>query len=600
MLLTLLSLAGVATAHSWVEQMRNIAPNGTFVGKPGYARDFISRDSPGWSDSSIVYEISTAGGDVPTDTPMCKDNQQSPNQNDGFPRLQAQAGSLVALRYQENGHVTQPNIPEGKPKGGGLMYVYGTTQPLADEKLLGVHKQWTEDGTGGDKRGVLLATTDFDDGRCYQINNSPISTQRQAEFPHQADQLMGVNMWCQMDIALPTDAPSGQPYTLYWVWDWPTEGQGAHPQLYTTCMDVDIQKSGADAPGQQKIAKANYAQGQDLNNAAIPEQLAKLNPPSVAGGQGSGPQNAGGQSVGSSSPTTNSTGPTTASAGESTPPPVVTPPNISLTSSLGANNGGSAQATTASSRTTTAPLAPNVVVETQVATFTETFYMTRTLDAQPTGNPNQRRSLEQGQYPKENGINVLPLVIDDSSLTTSVTASAPDATESNETDFSDQDNNVSDGESPSFVFVEPVPSPSLSAASTSTEVASTTSPGSRSSTPVATVYSTSYTTIASSIPSASILSTTSISTNTVVIVTATTLRTTLVLPSTAAVKTLTTTFVAALPSETASTSHAEMKREDVSVSSSQQANTYRLRGRNAVFARPPVQDYSIPRPPTED
>lgn len=141
-----------------------------------------------------------------------------------------------------------------------------------------VHKVWNKEGTGGDKRGVLLATRNFDDGRCYQVNGDSISKQRQSEFPHTADQLMGVNLWCQSDIALPSNAPSGKPYTLYWVWDWPTL-PGVDPNLpkgkqeiYTTCIDVDVVANA----GAQSHVVASYVQDQSLNNAAIPAQLADI------------------------------------------------------------------------------------------------------------------------------------------------------------------------------------------------------------------------------------------------------------------------------------------------------------------------------------
>src|SRR5277367_3063736 len=107
----------------------------------------------------------------------------------------------------------------------------------------------------------------FDDGQCHQINSSPISQQRQQQFPHTADTLMGADLWCQHDIQLPANAPSGQPYTLYWVWDWPT-APGVDPnvpngkqELYITCMDVDI----VSRDGISDMASSGFIAGQDLN-----------------------------------------------------------------------------------------------------------------------------------------------------------------------------------------------------------------------------------------------------------------------------------------------------------------------------------------------
>ncbi|KAL4910920.1 hypothetical protein BDW74DRAFT_184542 [Aspergillus multicolor] len=260
-------------AHSWVEQLMVIAPNGTFVGSLGFPRGNVLRSDPSFSDTSMTYLIPTdSGGNI------CKDTQRKQVQTDGSPRLQASAGAAIALRFQENGHVTLPATQLGKPDNRGTIYVYGTADPKEDEKLLDIHKVWTEDGTGGDGRGVLLAQRNYDDGRCYQVNGGEISTKRQKEFPHEADQYMGGDLWCQADIALPSNAPSGKPYTLYWVWDWPTAA-GIDPSLpngkqemYSTCMDVDV----VDNSNSRMSNSANYDHDQSLNGASIPEQFNEI------------------------------------------------------------------------------------------------------------------------------------------------------------------------------------------------------------------------------------------------------------------------------------------------------------------------------------
>lgn len=275
-------LVATANAHSWVEQLTLIAPNGTFIGSPGYARGNVLRTSPGFNDNKMTYLIPPNGrvnqSDIlPTDK-LCKDTQRKQVQTDGSPRLQANPGTAVALRFQENGHVTLPELQPGKPKNRGTVYVYGTTNPKEDENLLDVHKVWNPQGTGGDKRGVLLSVQNFDDGRCYQINDGNISQSRQSEYPHQANKLMGADMWCQQDLALPANAPTGKPYTLYWVWDWPT-APGEDPSLpngkkeiYTTCMDVDV----VDRPPTHMDVEADYVKDQPLDRAAIPSQFADL------------------------------------------------------------------------------------------------------------------------------------------------------------------------------------------------------------------------------------------------------------------------------------------------------------------------------------
>ncbi|KAL5044064.1 hypothetical protein BDW71DRAFT_109394 [Aspergillus fruticulosus] len=278
-LILLAPLLTSAYAHSWVEQLVVIASNGSFVGSPGYPRGNVLRSSPSFSDTAMTYLLPPDGKTEVTETDnLCMDTQRKQVQTDGSPRLQASAGAAVALRFQENGHVTLPETQKGKPKNRGTIYVYGTTDPKLDEKLLDVHKVWTKDGTGGDGRGVLLAKRDYDDGRCYQVNGGEMSQKRQREFPHEADQYMGGDLWCQADIALPSNAPSGKPYTLYWVWDWPTAA-GVDPglpngkqEMYTTCMDVDV----VEHLDSRTSKDAEYDHDQSLNGASIPDQFNEI------------------------------------------------------------------------------------------------------------------------------------------------------------------------------------------------------------------------------------------------------------------------------------------------------------------------------------
>lgn len=294
--MVLITFLTTVNAHSWIEQMMVIAPNGTFVGSPGYSRGNVLRTSSDFSDTKMVHMLPSSGSKVQKSDAMCMNSQKKPEQSDDSPRLQAQPGSRIALRFQENGHVTLPQNQPGKPKNRGTVYVYGTTDPKEDEKFLDIHKVWNKDGTGGDKRGVLLSKQDFDDGRCYQVNGGKISQNRQTKFPHQADKTMGADMWCQQDIALPSNAPNGKPYTLYWVWDWPTEPGKDHSlpdgkqELYTTCMDVDV----TGGTKTQSRVQANYDKEQSLNLAALPDQFAEIY------GAGSGSQGAASSAASSS------------------------------------------------------------------------------------------------------------------------------------------------------------------------------------------------------------------------------------------------------------------------------------------------------------
>lgn len=108
---------------------------------------------------------------------------------------------------------------------------------------------------------------------------------------------MGANLWCQNDIALPTDIPTGKPYTLYWVWDWPTE-PGVDPnlpkgkaELYTTCIEIDV----IAKPGSKRRVKARQAPSpppspasqsalDHLNSAAIPAYVSSLTASPVPAG----------------------------------------------------------------------------------------------------------------------------------------------------------------------------------------------------------------------------------------------------------------------------------------------------------------------------
>ncbi|MCJ1250748.1 hypothetical protein MMC30_007976 [Trapelia coarctata] len=285
-LVVLVCLLDIASAHSWVEQLTVVALNGTFTGNPGFIRGNVKRGNPGFTDKMDLNQLPPVDRAnqtqlLPTD-PMCNPSQKKQAQSSDSPRLQASAGDTVALQYQENGHVTIPQNQPGKPANRGTVWIYGTTQALDNEMLLTIHKVWNTDGTGGDKRGRLLSTQNFDDGQCYQKGTQPISKDRQKEFPitHPIP-LMGSDLWCQNDIVLPSDVPAGKPYTLYWVWDWPT-APGVDPnipngkeELYTSCMDIDI-LAGDSAPASARKAVMAYDKGQAFQNAAVASYAANI------------------------------------------------------------------------------------------------------------------------------------------------------------------------------------------------------------------------------------------------------------------------------------------------------------------------------------
>ncbi len=283
-----------------MEELDVIDPKtGTFTGTPGYCRNNTKRTAVNFGDPLMVHILPSSNqpaieerdmipaldttGIAPNDT-MCKRSQYSQYQSNGSPRLQAAPGDLIALRYEENGHVTLPQNQPGKQANRGWVYIYGTSKPAFPELFLDVFGKW-DNATGGDQRGTLLATQPYDDGYCYQVNGGNISTHRQAQFPHTPDSIQGANLLCQNDLRLPTDLPTGQPFTLYWVWDWPTE-PGVDPSLpkgkaevYTSCIDIDI----VAKPGSKRRVKARQAPSpasqsalDHLNSAAIPEYVSSL------------------------------------------------------------------------------------------------------------------------------------------------------------------------------------------------------------------------------------------------------------------------------------------------------------------------------------
>ncbi|KAF1952843.1 hypothetical protein CC80DRAFT_478591 [Byssothecium circinans] len=257
-----LSLARVAAGHSWVEQLRNINDKGEYVGEYGYARGMVAKTDPGFDGNSMNYllpqEKEKSNPWIGEESILCHPNQRKAKQSsEKYPRLQAVPGKFIAMRYVENGHTTlledSTNVP--KPKAGGTIFVYGTTKPKEDEKLVDV-LQWTQDGQGGDKRGFVVGMNNFDDGRCYEMPRPELATkwfkERQKKYPNFAmgqasDNAPGnMGLFCETDVKIPEDAKTGQPLTLYWVWQWNTM-PGKDPtlptgksQYYTTCIDVDV------------------------------------------------------------------------------------------------------------------------------------------------------------------------------------------------------------------------------------------------------------------------------------------------------------------------------------------------------------------------
>ncbi|KAF2662039.1 hypothetical protein K491DRAFT_764656 [Lophiostoma macrostomum CBS 122681] len=251
----LVTLPGVL-GHTWIEQLRSIDDQGQYVGEYGYPRGMFAKTDPGYDGTKMNWQLpgvkETSFPFISANSTLCHPSQQKQQQSqEKYPRLQAKPGSFIAMRYMENGHITKSAVRIGKPEKGGTVYVYGTTQPKEDEKLANI-LQWTQDGQGGDKRGKIVAMNNFDDGRCYEVSSQPDSVERQKATPNfamgQADSGGPGNypLFCETNVAIPKEAATGSPYTLYWVWQWATEPKkdpglpNGQDEYYTTCVDIDV------------------------------------------------------------------------------------------------------------------------------------------------------------------------------------------------------------------------------------------------------------------------------------------------------------------------------------------------------------------------
>lgn len=260
---------GYVFSHSWVERLMVINTNGTMTGRPGYIRGAISRLNVSFFEDSHMQHLLPDGSGGQSSDRICRNSQTTRNYTAELPPLEARSGDFIAIQYQENGHVSLPELSPQK-SGSGEIYIYGTSFPQQFDSLDSIHKIWTLDGAGGDRRGRLLVIRSFDDTQCYQINRGRISRQRQEKIRKIAMDPQGADLWCQSDIQIPFDLPVSSWYTIYWVWDWPSAPSSLVPkgaaELYTSCMDVKI-VAGTRPNG------LTFDDEQDINFAGIKEQL---------------------------------------------------------------------------------------------------------------------------------------------------------------------------------------------------------------------------------------------------------------------------------------------------------------------------------------
>ncbi|KAI8684707.1 hypothetical protein NCS57_00137500 [Fusarium keratoplasticum] len=318
-----LALAGAtlissASAHSWVEYAYKLARNGTMIGNIGFPRGYVPRDStnPPFTDS-IPQNILPAAGQ-PAYSGQEVLNKFKLEKNPQHPMLEASAGDYIAIMHLENGHTTLPENQPKKPKNRGTLYFYGTTQPKEQEKLFDVHLVWNKDGTGGDKRGRLIATRNYDDGQCYQPNPGQLSTSRSSELAP-LGALPTKELACQSDIKLPDDLKAGDIYTIYWYWDWPdlnaekinmdatkngkfpwagtfmrgekdpngfTMDAIARNESYSSVIDIKITGAQADSFVAKDVESLDWVDDQNIYSAGIEAQMRNNYQVDVDGNEG--------------------------------------------------------------------------------------------------------------------------------------------------------------------------------------------------------------------------------------------------------------------------------------------------------------------------
>ncbi|KAF5027745.1 hypothetical protein F66182_123 [Fusarium sp. NRRL 66182] len=314
------TLISPTLAHSWVEYAYKLARNGTMIGSIGYPRGYVPRDStnPPFTDTIPQNILPQAGQPAYSGDEIL--NKFKLDENPQFPMLEASPGEYVALMHLENGHTTLPHNQPNKPKNRGTIYFYGTTKPKDEEKLFDVHLLWNKEGTGGDKRGKLIATRNYDDGQCYQPNPGELSTERSSELAPQGA-LPTKELACQSDIKLPDDLKPGEIYTIYWYWDWPdlnadkidmeatkdgkfpwagtfmrgekdpsgfTVDAIARNESYSSVIDIKITGPKAESFAAKGSHILEWVENQNIYSAGIKEQMKSNFQVDVDGNQGGG------------------------------------------------------------------------------------------------------------------------------------------------------------------------------------------------------------------------------------------------------------------------------------------------------------------------
>ena len=160
----------------------------------------------GRQDPNIDVETTYRILSIDTGVNVCKPEQQNPGQRPNFPKLSVNAGDLVEAQYLENGHIWQTLAGKNGPSAqSGTIYWYATQNPDPARTVDDVLK-WTTDGSGGDGKGRLLSTSNFDDGICIETGHE-VSTGRPGGP-------------CKSYFRVPADAEQGKDIEVIWLWDY--------------------------------------------------------------------------------------------------------------------------------------------------------------------------------------------------------------------------------------------------------------------------------------------------------------------------------------------------------------------------------------------
>jgi hypothetical protein len=110
------------------------------------------RSDPGVNDKMIHRLPKLPSTTISLDEPFCQKSQQTPSKTGA---LQVHPGSVIMLRYQENGHITMPWLSPGK-NSSGLVQVYGILSSTTPDNFYPVVNNYNNGTTAKKGTGALV------------------------------------------------------------------------------------------------------------------------------------------------------------------------------------------------------------------------------------------------------------------------------------------------------------------------------------------------------------------------------------------------------------------------------------------------------------